>query len=59
MSNHAAIFRKVLETDPQWLNQIRRGVEKESLESVKIKRSWRKHRIPQAGFCAHSPFNHY
>ena len=31
MSNHAAIFRKVLETDPQWLNQIRRGVEKESL----------------------------
>tara|TARA_B100000214_G_scaffold12029_1_gene8631 strand:- start:3 stop:1586 length:1584 start_codon:yes stop_codon:yes gene_type:complete len=31
VSNHAAIFRKVLETDPQWLNQIRRGVEKESL----------------------------
>ena len=31
MSNHAAIFRQVLETDPQWLEQIRRGVEKESL----------------------------
>ena len=31
MSNHAAIFRQVLETDPRWLEQIRRGVEKESL----------------------------
>jgi hypothetical protein len=31
VSNHAAIFRQVLETDPQWLEQIRRGVEKESL----------------------------
>ena len=31
MSNHAAIFRQVLETDPQWLEQVRRGVEKESL----------------------------
>ena len=31
MSNHAAIFRQVFETDPQWLEQVRRGVEKESL----------------------------
>ena len=31
MSSHAAIFRKVLEADPKWLSQIRRGVEKESL----------------------------
>ena len=31
MSNQAAIFRQVLETDPRWLAQIRRGVEKESL----------------------------
>ena len=31
MSNHAAIFQKVLEADPAWLSQIRRGVEKESL----------------------------
>ena len=31
MSNHAAIYQKVLEADPIWLSQIRRGVEKESL----------------------------
>ena len=31
MSNHAAIYQKVLEADPTWLSQIRRGVEKESL----------------------------
>ena len=31
MSNHAAICRQLLEAEPQWLGQIRRGVEKESL----------------------------
>ena len=31
MSSHATIFQKVLEADPTWLSQIRRGIEKESL----------------------------
>lgn len=31
MSSQAAIFQKVLEADPTWLSQIRRGIEKESL----------------------------
>lgn len=31
MSTHFAVFRQVLEQDPDMLRQIRRGVEKEGL----------------------------
>ena len=31
MADHSSIYRRLLEAEPQWLRQICRGVEKESL----------------------------
>ena len=35
VASHASVFRQLLEAEPEWLSQLRRGVEKESLRVSK------------------------